>query len=169
MQFFLTKVLNNAEQYPFILFYLADMSHFNIPVEVRWSDLDPNFHVRHSIYYDYGALCRIRFLAANGITAQFMQTRQFGPVLFREECVFKKELQLTDKLIIDLKLLKAKKDGSRWTMQHQIFKNDEILAAVLTLDGAWMDVQKRKLVVPPLEVQGTFAQASKTAGFEWIE
>ena len=145
------------------------MNYFNIPVEVRWSDLDPNFHVRHAVYYDYGALCRIRFLATHGITAHFMQTRQFGPVLFREECVFKKELQLTDQLTIDLRLVKARKDGSRWTMQHQIFKNDEILAAVLTLDGAWMDVQKRKLVVPPLEVQETFVQAAKTPEFEWMD
>jgi len=144
------------------------MNEFNIPVAVRWSDLDPNFHLRHSVYYDYGAFCRIQFLAANGITAQFMQTRQFGPVIFREECVFKKEIQLSDAITIDLKLAKAKQDGSRWTMQHQIFKGHEILAAVLTLEGAWMDIQKRKLIVPPREVQQTFEQADKTTGFEWM-
>jgi len=61
------------------------MNEFNIPVELRWADLDPNFHVRHSVYYDYGAFCRIQFLAAHGITAQFMQIQQFGPIIFREE------------------------------------------------------------------------------------
>jgi len=144
------------------------MNEFNIPVEVRWSDLDPNFHVRHSVYYDYGAFCRIQFLAAHGITAQFMQIQQFGPIIFREECVFKKEILLSDAVTIDVKLVKARKDGSRWTMQHQIFKDNEILAAVLTLDGAWMDIQKRKLAVPPPEVGRTFEQADKTAAFEWV-
>jgi acyl-CoA thioester hydrolase len=143
------------------------MNQFNIPVEVRWSDLDPNFHLRHSIYYDYGAYCRIRFLASQGITAQFMQERQFGPIIFREECVFKKEIHLSDEITIDVKLMKAKKDGSRWTMQHQIFKNNEILAAILSLDGAWMDMQKRKLFVPPPEVLLTFELAPKGDGFEW--
>jgi acyl-CoA thioester hydrolase len=144
------------------------MNEFNIPVELRWSDLDPNFHVRHSVYYDYGAFCRIQFLASHGITAQFMQIQQFGPIIFREECVFKKEIQLSNTVTIDVKLVKARKDGSRWTMQHQIFKDNEILAAVLTLDGAWMDTQKRKLTIPPAEVRRTFEAAEKAATFEWV-
>jgi acyl-CoA thioester hydrolase len=144
------------------------MNHFNTSQEVRWADLDPNFHLRHSVYYDYGAYCRIQFLASHGITAQFMQERYFGPIIFREECVFKKEIQLSDKVTIDVKLLKARKDGSRWTMQHQIFKNNEIVAAVITLDGAWMDIRKRKLTIPPPEVQETFHLAPKTEGFEWV-
>ena len=28
--------------------------NYTKPVEIRWSDLDPNFHLRHSVYYDYG-------------------------------------------------------------------------------------------------------------------
>lgn len=151
-----------------ILFYLAGMSQFNSSVEVRWSDLDPNFHLRHSVYYDYGAYCRIQFLGSYGITAQFMQLQHFGPIIFREECVFKKEILLADKVTIDVKLLKARKDASRWTMQHQFFKNNEIVAAVLTLDGAWIDTIKRKLTVPPPEVQQTFELGPKTEGFEWM-
>ncbi len=143
------------------------MNQFNTSAEVRWADLDPNFHLRHSVYYDYGAYCRIQFLAAHSITAQFMQEKHFGPIIFREECVFKKEIHLSDSVTIDLKLLKARKDGSRWTMQHQIFKNNEIVAAVLTLDGAWIDTQKRKLTVPPPEVARTFELGPKTDGFEW--
>lgn len=143
------------------------MKQFNIPVEVSWADLDPNFHLRHSIYYDYGAYCRIRLLASQGITAQFMQERQFGPIIFREECIFKKEIRLSDIVTIDVKLLKARKDGSRWTMQHQIFKGNEIVAAILTLDGAWMDTHNRKLTIPPPEVLHALERAPKTDGFEW--
>ncbi len=168
MYFFLTKLPVNAQQGKLILFYLAGMNQFNTSVEVRWSDLDPNFHLRHSVYYDYGAYCRIRFLESYGITARFMQERHFGPVIFREECVFRKEVHLSDVITLDIKLLKARKDGSRWTMQHQIFKNNEIVAAVITLDGAWMDIEKRKLTIPPPEVQRTFELAPKTDGFEWI-
>ncbi|MEO5592112.1 MAG: thioesterase family protein [Chitinophagaceae bacterium] len=145
------------------------MKQFNTSVEVRWSDLDPNFHLRHSVYYDYGAYCRIRFLEAHNITAQFMHQHHFGPILFREECVFKKEILLSDKITIDVSLLKSKKDGSRWTMQHQFFKNNEIVAAILTLDGAWMDTIKRKLTVPPPEVQQTFELGPKAEGFQWIQ
>lgn len=145
------------------------MNQFITPLDVRWSDLDPNFHLRHSVYYDYGALCRIRFLAFHGVTAQFMQKKQIGPIIFREECVFKKEIHISDQVAINMKLAKAKKDGSRWTMQHQVFKNNEILAAVITLDGAWMDTSIRKLTVPPPEIQQSFEWAEKIQEFEWLE
>ncbi|MEO5684766.1 MAG: acyl-CoA thioesterase [Chitinophagaceae bacterium] len=145
------------------------MNQFNTSVEVRWSDLDPNFHLRHSVYYDYGAYCRIQFLAAHGITAQFMYQQHFGPIIFREECVFKKEIHLGDIVSVDIKLLKSRKDGSRWTMQHQIFKNGEILAAIITLDGAWIDTVKRKLTIPPPAVQQTYEQGPKADGFVWID
>lgn len=144
------------------------MNQFNSSVEVRWSDLDPNFHLRHSAYYDFGAYSRIQFLAAHGITAQFMHQQHFGLILFREECVFKKEISLADKVTIDLKLVNARRDSSRWTMQHQIFKNGEILAAVITLEGAWIDIAKRKVTVPPAEAQLAFEQAPKVEGFEWV-
>ena len=47
-----------------------------------------------------------------------MQRLHIGPIIFREECVFKKEIRLGDKITIDLHVDKAKKDYSRWTIQH---------------------------------------------------
>ena len=114
-------------------------------VQIRWSDLDPNFHLRHSVYYDWGALSRIEFLYANGLTAELMNKLHFGPILFREECVFKKEIRLGDRIRIGLKLLKGKRDYSRWTIRHDIIKGDDIVSAILTVDGAWLDTDKRKL------------------------
>ena len=70
------------------------MQNFSRPVQIRWSDLDPNFHLRHSVYYDWGALCRIEFLYQFGLTTDIMQQLNFGPILFREECVFKKEIKM---------------------------------------------------------------------------
>jgi acyl-CoA thioester hydrolase len=63
--------------------------------------------------------------------------------------VFKKEIRFEEKASINLKLAKMKADYSRWTMVHEIIKNTDTIAAVLTVDGAWMDTQKRKLVLPP--------------------
>jgi acyl-CoA thioester hydrolase len=145
------------------------MNSFNCNIEVRWSDLDPNFHVRHSAYYDYGAYVRIQFLTRYHITAQFMLEHGFGLIVFREECVFKKEIRLEDRVRVDLKLIQARRDFSRWTLQHHIFKNDEILAAVITLEGAWMDTVNRKLMVPPEAVFHCFELAPRAENFNWIE
>jgi acyl-CoA thioester hydrolase len=144
------------------------MNSFTKKIEVRWADLDPNFHVRHSAYYDYGASARIDFLQHNGITLQLMKEKSFGLVIFREECVFKKELTLNDKVSIDFFLLKANADYSRWSLQHTIYKNDDTVAAILTLDGSWIDVIKRKLTVPPEVVVKTFGSLPRASNFEWI-
>lgn len=144
------------------------MDHFLKHEEVRWADLDPNFHLRHSVYYDYGATVRIDFLHQQGLTAQFMHQHSFGPIIFREECVFKKEIRLNDVVSIDMRLQKATTDHSRWTIQHNIFKNGNILFAIVTIDGAWMDVVKRKLTHPPEEVYLAFNQMPRDVSFEWI-
>ncbi len=125
-------------------------------IEIRWSDLDPNFHLRHSVYYDFGAYCRLSFMNEHGLTPQVMLQHTMGPIIFREECLFKKEIKFGDAVKINLRAEKALPDFSRWTMVHEIFKNEDVLAAVVSVDGAWMDTQKRKLIVPPQLFQETF-------------
>ncbi len=65
------------------------MEPIKVKAEIRWSDIDPNFHVLHSGYYDYCANARLKILAENGVTMQAIQETHIGPILFREECVFK--------------------------------------------------------------------------------
>ena len=143
------------------------MKEFSREIQVRWSDLDPNFHVRHSAYYDWGAYCRIEFLNQHGLSSDVMTELKFGPILFREECVFRKEIKLADEVKIGLKLIKSRKDFSRWSIQHQITKNDGQVAAVLTVDGAWMNVMLRKLTSPPEQVGEVFNKMPKGEGFEF--
>src|ERR1700754_1178525 len=125
------------------------MEKYLKPIQLRWSDLDPNFHLRHSIYYDWGAVNRIEFLREFGLTADVMQRLHFGPILFREECIFKREIRDGDIITIDLKLLKSRRDYSRWSIRHLIYKNGDTVSAILTVDGAWINHLERKLAVPP--------------------
>jgi acyl-CoA thioester hydrolase len=125
------------------------MNTYSKQVEIRWSDLDPNFHLRHSVYYDWGAMVRIAFLNEHGLTPQVMLQHHIGPIIFREECVFKKEIHFGDRVFVNLKLSKVTKDASRWTMIHEVWKNDHTLCAIVTIDGAWLNTQLRKLAVPP--------------------
>jgi acyl-CoA thioester hydrolase len=145
------------------------MENFITPIQVRWSDLDPNVHLRHSVYYDWGALARIEFLYQHGLSTEVMEQLRVGPILFREECVFKREIRLGDIVTIDLQLIKSKRDFSRWTIRHSIIKNKDIVAAILTLDGAWLDLAKRKLAIPPEEVKNAIGQMPMGEGFQWID
>jgi acyl-CoA thioester hydrolase len=145
------------------------MSIFSMPIQIRWSDLDPNFHLRHSVYYDWAAMCRIDYMNQNGLTPAVMQKLRFGPIIFREECVFRKEIKYGDEVTINLKLIKGRKDYSRWTIQHEIKKEEDTVCAVVTIDGAWLNVVERKLFIPPAEVIRVFEQMPMNESFIWVD
>jgi acyl-CoA thioester hydrolase len=138
------------------------------PIEVRWADVDPNYHVRHSVYYDYGAYSRICYFNEHQITTAFLAGNHFGPILFREECIFRREIKLEDAVTIDLKLVRARPDMSRWTIQHLLTRNNE-LAATINMDGAWIDTLARKLTIPPVLVREGFEKMPRADTFEWIK
>jgi acyl-CoA thioester hydrolase len=66
------------------------MKEFIKEIQMRWSDLDPNYHLRHSIYYDWGAFCRVEFFKESGFTTQLMQQLHFGPILLGKNVCSKK-------------------------------------------------------------------------------
>jgi len=143
------------------------MNDFTIDIQLRWSDLDPNFHLRHSVYYDWAALSRIEFLTRFDLTAHTMQQLNIGPILFREECVFKKEIRSGDTITIDLKLLKTRRNYSRWSIQHTVRKNGDTVSAIITVDGAWMNTIERKLATPPAIVEKVFSEMPRAENFQW--
>lgn len=137
-------------------------------LQIRWADLDPNFHVLHSKYFDFGAYCRMSFFTENGITVPLMQENHIGPIIFREECLFKSEIKFGDILIINLLLDKLTEDYRKWTLQHEIWKNGDTLSALITVDGAWMDTVARKVIAPPQIFFLCFDAIPRSPGFELI-
>lgn len=142
------------------------MGVFTKEISIRWSDLDPNFHMRHSAYYDFGAQHRVEVLEQEGLTMRVMQENHIGPILFREECVFRKEIRLGNKITISTKIGKMKPDASRWTIVHELKNENDELCAVISVDGAWMDTKLRKLATPtPVIVQDVMNGFPKTDDF----
>lgn len=128
------------------------MVEFSKTISIRWADLDPNFHLRHSVYYDFGAQFRFEIIDQLGLTTKVMQEQGFGPVIIREECVFKKEIRFSETIIITAKIARIKADISRWTFQHEFLNTENQVCAILTIDGAWMDTVKRKLASPTPQI-----------------
>jgi acyl-CoA thioester hydrolase len=147
----------------------VNMERFVRDIQIRWSDFDPNYHVRHTSYYDWGALSRVEFFASQNMSLEKMISGGFGPVLLREECVFRREIKQGDQVFINIELLKAKKDFSRWSIQHFIKKTDDTVAAIITIDGGFIDHRIRKLTIPSPEVMEAFNQMPKADAFAWIE
>jgi len=144
------------------------MDKFSLPIQVRWSDIDQNRHLRHSAYYDYGATVRVACFSQHGLTNLKFEELRIGPILFREEAVFKREIKFEDHITVDLIVTKATPDFSRWSIRHQFLKEDGTTAAVINLDGAWMDILARKLAVPDSGIQNVFDGFPKSPDFEQI-
>ena len=126
------------------------MEEFTQTFEVRWADLDPNFHVRHSVYPDYCATARIEFLTRNGFSLKKFAQLQLGPILFKETTQFFKELVSGDQVKITIGMANMTESGHKWAIHHDLFRmSDGEKVASVTVEGAWMSTKLRKVVPPP--------------------
>ncbi|XZF13550.1 acyl-CoA thioesterase [Chitinophagaceae bacterium MMS25-I14] len=136
-------------------------------LSIRWADIDPNFHLRHSVYYDFAAQMRTEVLTQMGITMESMRDDHFGPVLFREECIFRKEIRFGENIFLTVRISRLREDYGRFSMQHEFCREDGTVCAVLNIDGAWMNTHTRKLTIPPQGACAVIDAIPKTADFTW--
>lgn len=141
--------------------------NFEKKIEVRWSDVDQNRHVRHSAYYDFGAHVRIRFFSEMGYGGDKMNKLNIGPIIFKEQCSFIREISLDDTIIINLLKGEINEDASRWTLHHEILGLDRVKKAHLTIEGAWIDLHKRKLTVPPSPLAKAFNNLKEGQSYKY--
>ncbi len=145
------------------------MEKFSLPVQVRWADLDPNRHLRHSVYYDYGAFVRVACFSQLGLTTKKLEELGIGPVLFREEAIFKREIGFEDRIIVDAEICLARDDFARFSVRHHFIKEDGTLATILNMDVGWIDLVRRKLAIPDAFVQQVMSQIPKSSDFQWLQ
>ncbi|MDQ2993821.1 MAG: thioesterase family protein [Pseudomonadota bacterium] len=136
--------------------------------EVRWADVDANGHMRHSAFYDYGTHLRIIMFEEFGCPINKMMALGVGPALFREEARFYKELNLNQKMKVDVAVKRMRRNGKIWIIQHQFFNSEDELVAVIIAEGTWIDLATRKAVSPPTEMQAMLPNLPHTADFDWL-
>jgi len=87
-----------------------------------------------------------------GFPIEMMDELAIGPILFEEKCSFIREIKPGEIITVHIKKRPINEDASRWTLFHEIFKEDGTLCAHITAVGAWMDLEKRKLTAPPVDI-----------------
>lgn len=154
---------------PGVRFWKNKMDKFSLVVPVRWADLDPNRHLRHSVYYDFGAYVRVACFSQLGLSTKKLEELRIGPVLFREEALFKREISFEDLITVDVEIYQARNDYARFSVRHRFYKEDGILATVLNMDVGWIDLNKRKLTIPIPYVQEIMGKIPRSSDFQWLE
>jgi acyl-CoA thioester hydrolase len=162
-----------AKEFTFTPFYITKipfaMQHIYYSATVIWAQVDMNQHMRHSAYADVAAQARLAALESFGLTLLLFKQYGIGPILFREELTYLRELHLNDSLHVSCELARSRADGSRWTIRHELFRGDGTKAAIVVVDGAWLDLRQRKTTAPPDELMRRFLQVPKTADYQQID
>ncbi len=117
--------------------------------EVRWSDCDANNHMRHSAYADFCAHTRLGFMNQIGMNDKWLKEQRLGPVLFKEETEYFRELFMGEKVVVTLE--PGEPTGSKKSIQviNTIYRENGELAAVHKAVFGWFDSEKRKVVELP--------------------
>jgi len=132
---------------------------------VLWSQIDANQHMRHSAYADFAAQARLNMLEKLGLSPVELLKSGIGPVLFREELLYLREVVLNDSIKVTAELTKSRSDGSRWSIRHELFRGDGVKAAIIDVDGAWIDMEKRRLTILPPQLNELFKQSPHSADY----
>lgn len=141
---------------------------YQVIFATKWSDFDPNRHMRHTAYNEYAAEVRIRYFSAQNFSIEEFTKHNIGPILFEEYISFRKEIHLGENISVNLKLAGLSENNERWKITHEVFNEAGQLSAIIKVYGAWIDLTKRKLIAPPVEAKHLFSNTEKTDGFEEI-
>lgn len=134
--------------------------------EIRWADLDPNGHVRSSVYWDLATQARFRFLEEHGFAAPRFAELAFGPVVLRESAEYHREIRMGDVVRVELRMGGMSAECDHWRMVHGLFRGDGVRAATLKVQGGWLDLGRRKLRKPPEELRALVDSLERTEDFE---
>ena len=130
-----------------------------------WADMDFNSHMKNTAYLDKAADVRQMFLIEHGFPVAEFSRLRIGPVVMKDEVEYFKEVRLQQEITVTYELAGHALDGSRFLLRHEIFRPDGELSARVTSAGGWLNLDERKLVVPPPSLLSAMNLLEKTGDF----
>lgn len=130
-----------------------------------WADMDFNSHMKNTAYLDKAADVRQMYLAENGFPIEEFTRLRIGPVVMKDEVEYFKEVGLQEQIKVTYALAGHAPDGSRFLLRHDIFRRDGKLSARVTSAGGWLDLNGRKLIVPPPALLSAMNSLDKSEDF----
>ncbi|MEO7385855.1 MAG: acyl-CoA thioesterase, partial [Gammaproteobacteria bacterium] len=127
----------------------SGMAAFTTTCEVRWADLDPNDHARHTAILDWATHGRIEAFASQGLTGGVFLELGIAPVIFREEADYYREVNGGDRVTVSCEFTGGSPDWKHWRIRHELLRRDGVHCATVVVRGAWLDLKARRVVVAP--------------------
>ncbi len=112
-------------------------------IPVLWSQLDSNGHVNNGVYQFYFDEARMRALEDKGFSLNEMRKDKIGPVMFRSELDYKKQLHHPDTVIIKTWMKEMEK--ARGILIQDLYrKSDGELVCHAEFHCIFMDFNKNR-------------------------
>jgi acyl-CoA thioester hydrolase len=119
-------------------------------------------------YLAHAADARMLFFTQNGFTLARFVSERFGPVMLREELVYRKELRLMDEVKVDFEAAGLSQDGVRFRVRNTFRNLNDDVSTILTSDGVWFDLESRKPRAPPKDLDDLMISLQRTDDFQEI-
>lgn len=134
--------------------------------DIRWSDLDPNWHLANSAYISFMSHTRMSFLMENGFGKEALIKHRLGPVVFYEHVYYFKEIQAGQKVKVSLQLKGISEDGMYFEFVHHFYDPQGKNFASCELMGGWINLETRKLTELPEELLKNLGHLEHTEDFK---
>lgn len=135
---------------------------------VRWGDVDFNGHMRNTAYLDTAGDVRMLFFEAHGFPMDEFSRLRIGPVVFRDEVDYSRELRLLEPYEVSLVLAGLSGNGARFRLRNEFFTGRGERAACVTSSGGWLSLETRALVPPPDDLARALGALPRSDDFETI-
>tara|TARA_R110002049_G_scaffold22979_11_gene81554 strand:+ start:733 stop:1212 length:480 start_codon:yes stop_codon:yes gene_type:complete len=134
--------------------------------EIRWSDVDANWHLANSAYVNFMSHTRMGFLMKLGFNQKTMANHNIGPVVFYEHIYYFKEIFFGKPVKVSLELSGLSEDGKFFKFHHNFYDPQGNNFAHCEILGAWIDLKSRSLTGLPDEFLTAFSSIDKAEGFK---
>lgn len=131
-----------------------------------WSNVDPNWHMANTAYFEFAVNTRIAFFASKGFTPADFQRHGFGPVIRNDFAEYSREIGLNESFTVTMENGGLSDDGSRFRVVNSFYKEGHVLSARVGSIGGWLSYKERKLIAPPTEVIEAHSSLPRSEDFE---
>jgi len=139
---------------------------FSVASVAGWADMDANAHMANFAYLTKCVDARMSFFKQHGFPVTEFAKRRIGPVVRRDELEYFREVALLEPITVTLEIAGMAPDGSRFRLRNEVLNGDGKLAARITSEGGWLDLAKRRLIVPPADLLEALSAMPQAVEFE---
>ena len=135
--------------------------------DIRWSEIDANFHLTSAAYINYITDTRLAFFVENSFSFNEMKKYNLGPIVLSEKSFFFKEVFPNDRIKCAICLHGMREDFSIITIEQRIFNASGQNCYLAYTKIAFLDHRTRRITSPNEELLDILNKVPKSKDFKY--